>query len=79
MQGYELKENFLTSAQAAEKFSCSSEYILRLCRGGELHGAQKIGVQWLIPIKSLELYKKLKTRHKKQNAEARRAKKRAKK
>ncbi len=74
----DIKQNFLTLPECVEFLSLSKTTVFAMCRDKRLIGAEKISGRWFIPRDSAMAYKVAHTRHKKQNAEARKAKKRAK-
>lgn len=51
-----LRENYVTTAEAAELIGKGPNMIAKLCQAGRLPGAEKIGNTWMIPRKSVENY-----------------------
>lgn len=40
---------YMTTAEAAEKWGCSTQVVRKLCRNGRVKGAETFGYDWVIP------------------------------
>lgn len=48
----------MTTGEAALVLKVDKRHVSRLCKEGELRGAQKIGRDWLIPRSEVERYRR---------------------
>ena len=51
-----LKENYVTTVEAAEIMKKGANLVAKLCQAGRLSGAEKMGNTWMIPRESVLNY-----------------------
>lgn len=44
---------YMTTAEAAEKWGCSTQVVRKLCRNGRVPGAETFGYDWVIPADAI--------------------------